>query len=381
MTVVVHNSEVGTGTGADPSVYTLGFTPTAGRSLLVWVRSFNPPVSTVSDDGGNSWVQDLDWTNNADTQFWRVQTIGTPPTTITIDHAGTVFTFVAVLEVSGLAASPVTNTVDDVLLVNGTTHSQSYTTTVDGSLVFGSFEASGTTEWNGVSGTTGLIIDTSEARGAFYKVVPTAETGDVNLTSLASKAPRVGHVVYEPTAASGATITGSGTPAAQASATAGTSERELPGSGTPASAVSTASGTGERELTGSGTPTSQAAATAATAERTLVCSGVLLAGASTVAGTASLALKLTLTAAAGRELRDENGVLVANLANIAYEWYDKDTDTEGNPNQAGTFSTNASGEATIQLTTTSLTVGQFGLLILEHPTDSAIRGIYRIPVA
>lgn len=154
-------------------------------------------------------------------------------------------------------------------------------------------------------------------------------------------------------------ITGSGTPAAQDAATAGTAERELPGSGV----LTAADG-----------------ATSGTAERVLTCSGTLTPADASVSGTASLQLKLLLTAAEGRELRDEDNAVVANLANIAYEWYDKDTDTTGNPDQSGTFSTNASGEATIQLPSTALASGEFGLLILEHPTDSEIRGIYRIPV-
>ena len=167
-------------------------------------------------------------------------------------------------------------------------------------------------------------------------------------------------VGVEIAAAGGATITGSGAPSSAASSTSGTSERELTSSGTPAAQATSASGTGERELT---------------------CSGTLQSAVSTVSGTAALQLKLLLTSAEARELRDENGALVANLANIQYEWYDKDTDTSGAPDFSGTFSTNASGEATIQLPGTALTAGQFGLLVLEHPTDNTIRGIYRIPVS
>lgn len=152
-------------------------------------------------------------------------------------------------------------------------------------------------------------------------------------------------------------------------------------SGTPAAQDATTAGTAERVLTGSGTPAAQAVSLAGTAERVLTCSGTLLSAASSTTGTATLQLKLLLTASQGRELRDEEGAVVASLANIAFEWYDKDTDTEGNPAVSGTLSTNANGEATVQLTGSTLTAGQFGLLVLEHPSDNTIRGIYRIPVS
>ena len=153
------------------------------------------------------------------------------------------------------------------------------------------------------------------------------------------------------------------------------------GSGTPAAQSATTAGTAEREITGDGTPAADSVTTAGIAERVLICSGTLVPASATTAGTATLQLKLLLTAAENRELRDEEGALVASLANIAYEWYEKTTDTNGDPDQSGTFNTNASGEATIQLPSTGLTPGQFGLLVLTHPTDNSIRGIYRIPVS
>lgn len=190
----------------------------------------------------------------------------------------------------------------------------------------------------------------------------------------------VGTTIAIPPAAGGATITGSGTPAADDSAASGAAEREATASGTPSADAVAASGAAERELPGSGTPVAQAGTTSGAAERVLTCSGTLLSGASSTAGSASLQLRLLLIAAEGRELRDEEGALVASLANIAYEWYDKDTDTNGDPDMSGTFSTDAGGEATIQLPGTALISGQFGLLVLEHPSDNTVRGVYRIPV-
>ena len=153
------------------------------------------------------------------------------------------------------------------------------------------------------------------------------------------------------------------------------------GSGAPAADSATTAGTAEVEKTSSGTPASQSAATAGAAERELTCTGVLNVGSASTSGTATLQVKLLLTAAENRELRDENNSPVASLNGIRFEWYDKDTDTNGSPDVTGTFNTNASGEATIQLSGSSLVAGQYGTLILEHPSNNAIWGVYRIPVS
>lgn len=91
--------------------------------------------------------------------------------------------------------------------------------------------------------------------------------------------------------------------------------------------------------------------------------------------------KLLLTEAVGRELRDNNRQPVANLSGIKFEWYDKTTDTEGNPDVSGTFDTNESGEAIIPLFGSGLSAEDEGILILEHPTDDEVRGVYRLPVS
>jgi len=91
--------------------------------------------------------------------------------------------------------------------------------------------------------------------------------------------------------------------------------------------------------------------------------------------------KLLLTEAEGLELRDESSAPVANLTGIRFEWYDKITDTQGDPDVSGTFDTNSSGEAIIPLPGTGLSATDEGTLILEHPSDDEVRGIYRLPVS
>lgn len=184
-------------------------------------------------------------------------------------------------------------------------------------------------------------------------------------------------VYYTP---SGGSISGSGAPAANASSASGTAERELPASGTPSAQSANTAGTSIREVVSAGVPAMQSSTTTASAEREITGTGTLAAAVSATTGAGGIQLKILLTAAVGRELRDENGDLVASLSNISYEWYEKTTDTDGDPDFSGTFNTDGSGEATIQLPGSVLTSGQEGILILKHPTDSEIWGIYQIPV-
>jgi hypothetical protein len=162
--------------------------------------------------------------------------------------------------------------------------------------------------------------------------------------------------------AGGVTVTGSGTPAAQDASASGTGEVEKTGTGTPAAQSASVSGTGEREVTGTGTPASQAGAASGT-------------------GTVISDRTIELTAANNYELRDAGGNLVASLSNISYEWYESSTSTSGTPDQTGTFNTDASGEATITLTASGLSAGEYGTLVLFHPSDADIRGCYRIQVS
>ncbi len=145
--------------------------------------------------------------------------------------------------------------------------------------------------------------------------------------------------IIDHTAGGAATITGSGTPAAQSATTAGTGERTVEasgtpsaqsaavagtaersvvgtgtpaaqsatadgtgvvgavvtGSGTPAAQSATAAGTGERSVVGTGTPAAQSASTAGTAERSITSSGTPAAQAATVEGTGTAASGITGT--------------------------------------------------------------------------------------
>lgn len=155
--------------------------------------------------------------------------------------------------------------------------------------------------------------------------------------------------------------TGTGTPSAQAATVTGSGNKASSATGTPASQAAQASGAGQITKTGSGTPAAEDSA----------ASGV---------GIRIADVDLVLTAAQGRELKDAAGTLVASLSNIVWEWYDTPGSTAGEPIDSGTFNTDVSGEATITVTNSELADGEFGQLIIYHPSDPLIRASLRIPV-
>ena len=155
--------------------------------------------------------------------------------------------------------------------------------------------------------------------------------------------------------------TGTGAPAAQSASVAGSGAATRKGTGTPASQSATLSSVGIVVRSGTGVLSAQAAA----------ASG---------AGTRIATVSLVLTAANSRDLKDVTGSVVANLSNIAWEWYDTPGSTSGNPVDSGTFNTDANGEATITVTGTGLANGEYGQLIIYHPSDPDIRATLRVPV-
>ena len=159
----------------------------------------------MSDSGSNTWVQDGTVTAT-DAFFYRCQSIGTVPSTLSLDHSGTVFTYCIVLEVSGLDSSPAGTLVENTNTAHGSSHTQGYTTNNDGDLVF-AFMEDGNDNYVGASGTSSLFRDTSEARGGLYKVVSTAETGNLNWTSdTARSLDVVAHIVYAADTGGGSVI-------------------------------------------------------------------------------------------------------------------------------------------------------------------------------
>ena len=177
-------------------------------------------------------------------------------------------------------------------------------------------------------------------------------------------------------------VTGTGAPAAQSASVAGTGERTVDGTGTPTAQAAQTAGAGVRGAVGSGTPGSQAAIVSASGVRSLSTSAALSAQASVVAGAGTVfsTVSIQLTAANSRELKDANGVLWSSLNGVIWEWYDTPGATTGNPVDSGTFNTSAAGEATFTVDNSSLANGEFGHLVLYHPTLPDVRASLRVPV-
>ncbi len=90
---------------------------------------------------------------------------------------------------------------------------------------------------------------------------------------------------------------------------------------------------------------------------------------------------IELTAANDSALKDVAGAVAANLVNAPWEFYNDPLSTTGEPADTGTLNTNASGEATVVVTEgVILADGEYGQLIVYHPSDSDIRATYRVPV-
>lgn len=135
MTATVVNSvqgNVGTGTAL-----TLGFTPTVGNTLLVYVWEEGTNVNTECiDSAGNPYARDYNIAPTGNGQsVYRLSNIALIPTTITI-VGGTAGNHMAVVEVSGLSnSSPLSQAVSRTD-GNPTSHSYALTTTTDNEFIF-----------------------------------------------------------------------------------------------------------------------------------------------------------------------------------------------------------------------------------------------------
>lgn len=139
-------------------------------------------------------------------------------------------------------------------------------------------------------------------------------------------------------------------------------------------------GAGNLGLLASGVLAAQAAVVESYGFINKVGSGVLQAAVAAVAGegvgVGSLEVRLTI-ANGGRYLADNDGDPLANLSNIAWEWYDTPDSSEGEPIDSGVASTNANGEITLTINNTTHGPGQYGQLFLFHPTNPhALMSLY-----
>ncbi len=157
----------------------------------------------------------------------------------------------------------------------------------------------------------------------------------------------------------------------------------ISGTGAANAQDASAAGVGIVTRTGSGTPASQASDVDASGSVGRSGSGVVSAQASVVvgAGTRFATVTLELTVLEGQSLVDANDSPVSNLNDIAWEWYDTPNTSAGNPVDSGTFNTDVLGQATVTVNNSGLADGEFGLLLLFHPSIGTIRANLTVPVA
>lgn len=177
-------------------------------------------------------------------------------------------------------------------------------------------------------------------------------------------------------------ITGAGVAAAQDAVVVGAGLRIITGGGTPAADVALVVGAGIKGTGGSGAAVADPATVAASGVRSAVGSGTPAADASVVVGVGDVfgSVDIELTVANSQELKDAQGNVWISLANIAWEWYDDPSSTAGEPLDSGLFTTSVIGEATITVLGSNLANGEYGQLILYHPSDPDIRATLRVPV-
>lgn len=177
-------------------------------------------------------------------------------------------------------------------------------------------------------------------------------------------------------------VTGAGAAAAQDSVVVGAGLRIITGGGTPAADVALVVGAGIKGTGGSGAAVADAATVTASGFRAALGSGTPAAAASAVVGVGDVFgdVDIELTVANSQELKDALGNVWVSLVNIAWEWYDTPGSTAGNPLDSGLFTTSVIGEATINVVGSNLANGEYGQLILYHPSDPDIRATLRVPV-
>lgn len=178
---VIENSEAQfTGFGTSVNL-TLGFSPTAGNTLVVGVLTPSQQVTAVQDNNTNAFTLDNDANSDGFRTIWRLSDIGSGVTGITLSLASATTPYVYIWEVSGLAnSSALDDTVAWTELSFSASQSLGYTTDTDGQAVFAVAFADGNRTWTGTSGTTAITHTGSTNRAGLSKIAGTAGAGTIN---------------------------------------------------------------------------------------------------------------------------------------------------------------------------------------------------------
>ncbi len=176
----VENTSFGTTNFADPSIHTLGFTPTAGRTLIAMARCVSDTVQILdcTDDDSNTWTEAL----HGDDDRFAIHYLSNIPSGITAIHwdmSSNFTTKTFVLEVSGLTnTSPLQDTSGWAALTESSLErSIEYTTLEVNELVVFIYDLNASRTSTGTGGVT--IVDTAATDvNAGYKIPSSAETAN-----------------------------------------------------------------------------------------------------------------------------------------------------------------------------------------------------------
>lgn len=182
MPISVVNSEAqSTGFGTSVTL-TLGFSPTAGNALLVAVQTGAQEVTGVADSNSDAFTEDFD--SNADglRTFWRLQSLGSGVTSITITIAASTTPWVYIWEVSGLSATPLDHTRAWAATPDGfvVSHTVPYTTDSADELIIGTAQSGTNRAWTGTGGTTAITHSANVNRAGFSKIAGASGAGNLN---------------------------------------------------------------------------------------------------------------------------------------------------------------------------------------------------------
>jgi hypothetical protein len=199
----VVNSVATNGTNADPSVCTLGFSPSSGNTLIAIVRLATvQTVDAVTDEDANSWSIDV----TGDTSRWAIARLSNIPAGISTVHFNVSAAAISrchVIEVSGLANSSQPETTFAYAASgegSATSHGHAYTTAAANELVVYGVQFSAGRTMTGTNGTTVLQASAPDNEGAAYEVISAAESGDLTFTlDTAATSTGLG-VAYSPAA-------------------------------------------------------------------------------------------------------------------------------------------------------------------------------------
>jgi hypothetical protein len=203
--IVVHNTYHQSNVGGGTVTITPPWTPTNGRTLIVWgLRGFDT-ANSCTDNGSSpiAWTRDLNtqWFTTGDLFFYRRQVVAGSPTSVLLTSDNTFGSGMdyGLAEVSGIdPTTPIDATVVyGVTSGAGTSHNRPITLGQAGSLVFGMTIADSlTANFSGAGSTNLFVADNSEPTAGLHEIFATSGAKSLTWSSVASHTCGAALVAY-----------------------------------------------------------------------------------------------------------------------------------------------------------------------------------------